>query len=109
VKQPSQLALCESGLVATTLIAPAACAVVVPLMLVALTVETVSAEPPNETVTPDWKSVPPIVTAVPPSVDPLAGETEVIDGGGATYVKHPEQLPLCVSGLVTTTATAPAA
>jgi len=83
VKQP-QLELCESGLVATTLTAPAACAVVVPVMLVGLTVEIVSAEPPKETVTPVWKSLPAIVTAVPPRLDPLAGVTEVIDGGGPT-------------------------
>src|SRR5437867_1292410 len=109
VKQPVQMPLCVSGLVTATLTAPAACAVVVPVMLAALIVETVSAEPPNETVAPLWKSLPAIVTDVPPAVTPLLGVTELTIGAGATYVKQPVQVPLCVSGLVTTTFTAPAA
>ena len=109
VKQPVQLPLCVSVLVTTTFTAPAACAVVVPVMLVALTVETVSAEPPNETVAPLWKSLPAIVTDVPPTLAPLLGVTELTIGAGARYVKQPVQVPLCASGLVTTTFTAPAA
>src|SRR5438093_13253502 len=109
VKQPVQLPLCVSGLVTTTFTAPAACAVVVPVMLVALTVETVSAEPPNETIAPLWKSLPAMVTDVPPAVTPLLGVAEFTTGAGARYVKQPVQVPLCASGLVTTTFTAPAA
>src|SRR5206468_2511530 len=109
VKQPVQVPLCVSALVTTTFTAPAACAVVVPVMVVALTVDTVSAEPPNETVAPPWKSGPVMVTDVPPTLAPLLGVTEATVGAGATYVKQPVQLPLCVSGLVTTTFTAPAA
>src|SRR5437867_2673833 len=109
VKQPVQVPLCVSGLVTTTFTAPAACAVVVPVMLVALMVNTVSAEPPNETIAPLWKSLPAMVTDVPPAVTPLLGVAELTTGAGARYVKQPVQVPLCASGLVTTTFTAPAA
>jgi len=109
VKQPVHVPLCVSGLVTTTLTAPTACAVVVPVMLVALTVETVSAEPPNEIVAPVWKPVPLTLTAVPPDVRPLFGVTEVTTGGGVTNVKQPVQVPLCASRFVTTTFTAPVA
>ena len=70
-------------MVTTTFTAPAPCAAVVPLMAVAVTVETVSADPPNATVAPDWNPVPLTVTAVAPSVDPLAGVTELTVGAGA--------------------------
>ena len=56
-------------------------------MLVALTVETVSAEPPKETVAPAWKPLPAMETDVPPALGPLFGVTEVTDGP-ATYVKQ---------------------
>jgi hypothetical protein len=84
VKQPTQVPLCVSGFVTVTLTAPAACAVVVPVMFVALIVETVSAEPPNDTVAPAWKPLPLTVTAVPPPGTPLAGATDVTAGAGAT-------------------------
>src|SRR5438034_5217780 len=109
VKQPVHVPLCVSVLVTTTFTAPAACDVVVPLMLVALMVDTVRAEPPNETVAPAWKSVPAIVTAVPPALAPLFGVTELTVGAGPRYVKQAEQVPLCASGLVTVTVTAPTA
>src|SRR6266542_2082564 len=109
VKQPVHVPLCASVLVTTTFTAPAACDVVVPVMLVALMVDTVRAEPPNETVAPAWKSVPVIVTAVPPALAPLFGVTELTVGAGARYVKQAMQVPLCVSGFVTVTVTAPAA
>ena len=80
-----------------------------PVIAVALIVDTVIAEPPNETVAPLWKSLPAIVTDVPPAVDPLFGVTELTVGAGATYVKQPVQVPLCVSGFVTVTFTAPPA
>jgi len=86
VKQPVQVPLCESGLVTATFTAPAACAVVVPVMLVALMIETVSAEPPNDTVAPLWKSLPAIVTDVPPALAPLLGVTVLTVGAGAMYV-----------------------
>jgi hypothetical protein len=108
VKQPLHVPLCESGFVTVTFTAPAACAVVVPVILVALIVEMVSVDPPSETVAPVWKSAPVIVTAVPPRVEPVVGLIDVTVGA-ATYVKHPEHAPFCVSGFVTVTFTAPAA
>jgi hypothetical protein len=63
-------------LVTLTLTAPAACALVVPLMVVAVIVETVSADPPKEAVAPDWKPLPLTVTDVPPALGPLLGATD---------------------------------
>ena len=88
--------------------APAACAVVRPVMLVALIVDTVSAEPPKAIVAPAWKPVPAIVTDVPPSLAPLVGVTDVATGGGGTKVKQLTQVALWVSRLVTVTFAAPA-
>ena len=82
MKQLEQVPLCDSGFVTVTSTAPAACAVVVPVMLVALTVDTASADPPNETVAPDWKPVPAMLTDVPPALAPVLGVTEVTVGGG---------------------------
>jgi len=109
VKQPVQVPLWASELVTTTFTAPAACAVEVPVIEVGLIVATVRADPPNETVAPVWNPLPATVTDVPPAVAPLFGVTDVIVGGGATYVKHAAHVALCVSGLVTVTATPPAA
>jgi hypothetical protein len=78
--------LCVSGLVTTTLTDPAACAVVVPVIVVAMMVPIVTAEPPKETVAPAWNALPAIVTAVPPAVGPLVGATLVTAGAGARYV-----------------------
>ncbi|HEY8824122.1 MAG TPA: hypothetical protein VIP07_04475 [Candidatus Limnocylindria bacterium] len=82
VKQEVHVPLCASGLVTTTLTAPAACAVVVPVIVVALIVETVSADPPNDALAPVWKSLPVIVTPVPPATSPLLGATDVTVGPG---------------------------
>jgi hypothetical protein len=109
VKQFAHVALCASGFVTTTLTAPGACAVVVPVMVVALIVEMVSADPPNDTVAPAWKSLPAIVTVVPPEISPLFGVTDVTAGAGVAYAKQPVHVPLCASRLVTTTFTAPLA
>ena len=107
VKQPLHAPLCASGLVTITFTAPCACAVVFPVIAVGLIVETVRADPPNETLAPATKPLPAIVTAVPLRVDPLAGVTE-LTVGAATYVKQPLHVALCVSGFVTVTFTAPA-
>jgi hypothetical protein len=48
----------------------------VPVIAVALTVATVSAEPPNETAAPAWNPLPLTVTDVPPALGPLFGVTE---------------------------------
>jgi hypothetical protein len=100
--------VCPSLLFTTTSTVPTACAVVVPLIAVAVTLVTVSAEPPNDAVAPLWKPVPFTVTAVPPDPRPELGVTDA-GTGGARYVKQPPHVPDCVSGFVTTTLTAPAA
>jgi hypothetical protein len=62
--------------VTVTVTAPAACAGVVAVIVVLLVTTTLlAAVPPNVTVAPVAKFVPVIVTAVPPSVDPLFGLT----------------------------------
>ena len=52
MKQPLQVPLCVSAFVTVTFTDPAACAVVVPVMLVALIVDTESADPPRDAVAP---------------------------------------------------------
>src|SRR5207247_2340592 len=109
-----QVPLCVSGFVTVTVTAPAACPVVVPVTLVALIVETVSAEPPKATVAPAAQRHPatrhdgPAARGQPPA-GPLVGASELTVGAGARYVKQPVHVPLCVSVLVTTTFTDPAA
>ena len=69
------------GVVTTTLAAPAARAGVTAVMLVALTEETLAAGvPPKVRLVAPVKFVPVIVTVVPPSVEPVAGDTEEIEG-----------------------------
>ena len=55
-------------------------------MLVAVMVETVSAEPPKDTVAPATKPVPARVTDVPPALAPLPGVTALTVGAAVTYV-----------------------
>ena len=98
-----------SAFVTVTVTEPAAWAVVVPVIAVELIVDTVRAEPPNDTVAPEANPVPATVTDVPPAIAPVFGVTPVTVGAGATYVKQPEQVALCASGFVTTTLTGPAA
>jgi hypothetical protein len=77
-----KLPLCTPGLVTVTVTAPALPAGVVAVILVLLATTTfVAAALPNVTVAPDAKFVPVMVTAVPPAVDPLVGETPVTVGG----------------------------
>jgi len=83
VKHPLQVPLCVSPFVTTTLTAPAACAVVVPVIEVGSTVETVSVEPPKLIVAPVWNPLPLMVTAVPPTAGPLVGATELTVGAAA--------------------------
>jgi hypothetical protein len=82
--------------------------VVVPVMLVTLIVDTVRADPPNETVAPAWNPVPAMDTEVPPAAGPLFGVTE-LTVGAATYVKQPVHVPACESGFATVTFTEAAA
>jgi hypothetical protein len=107
VKPFARLPLCEPTLVTVTVTAPAVPAGVVAVILVLLTTTTlVAAALPNVTVAPLAKLVPVIVTAVPPEVDPLFGET-LLTVGAATYVYPFVRLPLCPLS-VTVTVTAPA-
>jgi hypothetical protein len=80
VKQPLQVALCVSALVTTTFTRPVACAVVVPVIVVALIVPIVRDDPPNDTLAPAWNPVPAMLTEVPPAAGPLLGVTEVTVG-----------------------------
>lgn len=66
-----------SGLVTTTSVLPAEFAAVTQVIEVeAMNVTGVQATPPIETVAPSTKSVPVIVTVVPPEIVPEIGETE---------------------------------
>jgi len=85
VKPLASAPLSVFGFVTTTFTAPAACAGVVAVIVVAFaTVTFVAAVPPNVTVAPATKFVPTTVTAVPPVVAPLAGETLVTVGAVET-------------------------
>ena len=71
-----------SVFVTTTLTAPAACAGVVAVIEVLLTMVTaVAAVPPRVTVAPTRNAVPLIVTNVPPTTGPEVGEIAVTLGG----------------------------
>jgi hypothetical protein len=79
--------------VTVTVAAPAVPAGVVAVMLVPLTTTTlVAAALPKVTVAPEAKLVPVMVTAVPPEVDPLFGDT-LVTVGVATYVNPFVRLP----------------
>jgi hypothetical protein len=77
----AKLPLCPLT-VTVTVTAPALPAGAVAVICVALTTTTlVAAAAPNVTVAPVAKFVPVIVTAVPPAVDPLFGDTLLTVGG----------------------------
>ena len=77
-------------------------------MLVDETTTTlVASTPPTVTLVSPVKVVPVIVIAVPPAVEPVAGETEEIVGGKKTYVNALAKLAL-PPGVVTATLCAPA-
>ncbi len=65
---------------------PAARAAVLAVSVVELFVRIVAAVVPNFTLVTVLRLVPLMVTVVPPSVDPLDGETPVIRGTGSTVV-----------------------
>jgi hypothetical protein len=97
-------------LVTVTATAPAACVAVVAVIVVLFTTTTfVAAAPPKLAVAPFTKFVPLIVIAVPPAAGPDPGFTPVTVGAAPIYVYPLARLPLCVSGFVTVTVTAPAA
>jgi hypothetical protein len=108
LKALARVALAPSGLVTATLTDPAACPGVVALSWVELTKETLDAGlPPKETVAPLVKLDPVTVTVVPPVVAPEFGETLLMVGEVAVYVKalaRDDDLP---SAVVTCTLTFP--
>jgi len=77
-----------SGFVTTTeFVAFGVCGPVVPLIAVVVTVVLLSVTPPIVAFAPGWKSVPVIVTTVPPAEGPFGGEMLVTTGAGAgSYV-----------------------
>jgi hypothetical protein len=81
VNPVAKLPLCPLT-VTVTVTVPALPAGVVAVIWVALTTATlVAAAAPNVTVAPVAKFVPVIVTAIPPAVEPLFGDTLVTVGG----------------------------
>src|SRR6185436_8032896 len=77
--------------VIVTLTGPAACAGTVAVIEVLLTTVTfVAALESNFTVAPALKFVPVILTDVPPTVDPVLGETDVNVGGCGCGVPPPD-------------------
>ena len=88
MKAPASDPLCASAFVTVTPTAPAACAGVVAVIVVAFTTVTpVALVPPTLTVAPALNPVPLIVIAVPPTVDPDGGATPVTVGAGAVTVR----------------------
>ena len=71
------------------LTAPAVCAGVVVVMLVALTTVKLTAVPPMVTAVAPAKSVPVMVMLVPPAADPAEGETLVTVGATGIASKAP--------------------
>ncbi len=94
------------GVITATLFAPTVPAGVTAVTLVDETTTTlVAATPPTVTLVAPVKLVPVIVIAVPPAVEPVAGETEEIVGG-AKYVNAFVAVAVPF-GVVTTTLFAP--
>ena len=94
------------GVVTTTLFAPTVPAGVTAVTLVDETTTTlVAATPPTVTLVAPVKLVPVIVIAVPPKVEPVAGETEETVGG-AKYVNAFAAVAV-PPGVVTSTLFAP--
>ena len=78
------------GVVTATLFAPTVPAGVTAVTLVDETTTTlVAATPPTVTLVAPVKLVPVIVIAVPPAVEPVAGETEEMAGSGVLATRKP--------------------
>jgi hypothetical protein len=88
VNPPERVAVKLPGSSTDTFTGPAAFAGVTAWISVVLTIVTLEAVAvPNSTDAPARKFVPLIVTAVPPDVGPLFGDTLLTDGVRALYVK----------------------
>src|SRR5262245_19968808 len=97
------------AVVTETSTAPAACAGVIAMIVVALsTVKLVAATPPIVTAVAPVKFVPVIVMLVPPNVLPVFGLMEPIVGAGVKYV-NTEDIVAVPPGVVTAISTSPAA
>ena len=93
--------------VTVTVTAPALPPGVAAVIVVLLTTVTLlAAAEPKVTVAPEAKLLPVMVTAVPPAMGPLFGET-LVTAGGAAYVNPLAKLPLWPL-TVTVTVTGPA-
>ena len=94
VKPGLSVAAALPGFVTTISNVPAGCAGVVAVIVFAsTTLIFAAATPPKVTAAPVWKSVPVIVTLVPPALEPVAGATPVGFAGVATTVIVP-----CIAG-----------
>jgi hypothetical protein len=114
VKPPETIALWVSGFLTITSTVPGAWAGVVARSCVALLKTTAAGVCPKVTVAPLWKSVPVMVTTVPPTTGPEFGKTLLMVGGGPplggaapSNVKAPSKVSDLVSGFVTLTSTLP--
>jgi hypothetical protein len=111
VKAEGSVSDWPSGRITVTPTAPAACAGVLAVIVVALRAAALAAAvPPNETLVPVVKLVPEMFTNVPPRDVPFATVSAVTVGAGAAEkVKAPVFVALPPPRLLTTTSTIPAA
>jgi hypothetical protein len=91
----ARLPLNPPEFVTVTVAAPPVPAGVVAVMFVLFTTTTfVAVAPPTVTVAPETKFVPVIVTAVPPAVEPVLGDTLVTVGAGAVTAAN---VAICIT------------
>ena len=107
MKAFASVAVCPSGLVTLTATAPVPAGLMAEILFGEMTMTLVADAGPNVTAAPIRKLAPVKVTAVPPELAPVDGET-LVKEGGATYVKPATSLADCPSGFVTLTSAAPA-
>jgi hypothetical protein len=103
--RPVRVSVCPSEFVTVIVLAPAVAAVTSHTMLVAEELKIAQLSPLTSTVGVR-KSVPVIVILVSAVADAAVGVTPVASGGGVK-LKPPVMVPVCPSGLVTTTSTVP--
>ena len=96
------------GVVTTTSTRPAACAGVVTVICVGVSVEIDADVPPNVTVVAPPRFDPLMVTMVPPAVGPAAGDTPAMPGGAKKVYWSAALVALVPPTVVTLTSTVPA-
>jgi hypothetical protein len=89
----ARLPLCPLTVTVTVTVPALFAGVAAVVVVLFTTVTLVAAVPPNVTVAPEAKFLPVIVTAVPPVVGPLFGDT-LLTVGLPTYVNPLVRLPL---------------